>query len=1016
MTAINTDQASTAGRPARRVVVAATFTAEPLKESIDFWMRELELPAAVEFAPYDQVFQQLLDPGSMLSQNKNGVNVALIRFDDWTRPRSGSRGPRVREQTLDRNADDLIKAARAAAARSTAPLLVGFCPDAPLTEFNPIVQAVFTRIESELGAVPGLYLLRPSDYRLYAVDDYYDPRRDQLGHIPFTPAFFTALGTIVARKIHSLFYPPYKVIVLDCDNTVWKGVVGEEGVAGIALPPAYLALQRFMVDLAGKGFVLCLCSKNDEPDVLEVFDRRSDMVLKRDHLVSWRINWQPKSHNIRSLAQELNLGLDSFIFVDDNPVECAEVRGACPEVLTLRLPIEGDIEEFLDHVWAFDRLRVTALDQHRTEMYKQEADRARFQKEAPTISDFLAGLDLKVTITQPIPDQIERVAQLTQRTNQFNFTTVRRNQGEIARLPDSNLECRVVEVSDRFGDYGLVGVAIFGAKGDALEIDTLLLSCRVLGRGVEHRMLNELGEIARRRQLTRVVATLIPTRKNQPARDFLMGSAGEYGRQVEGLWRFEVPADVAAAIAYSPADALADAPKTADDPPHATTPYETAGQPRTSERFERIALLLSRPEKVLDAARAYSAGRSARPELGRRLVAPRNAGESELARIWADLLRLDMVGIRDNFFDLGGTSLLAVDLFAQIEKGLGKTLPLTAIIEAPTIEQLAPLVAGDADRDSLVLIRDGGDLPALFLVHDGDGETMLYRNLALRLNDEHAVYGLQPHALPNVPMAHTRIGEMAAHHIRKMRSIQPRGPYLVGGMCAGGVIAFEIALQLQRQAENVALVAVIDAADAAATRKNWRMAGQRLRRLSSVISQDQRARFDRRILTVLKKVLSKARNLTTYLVGQRLKEWRDDMRMRRFRSCLDRDRDLPHSLEHIPVRTVYLFAEENYMPAGLFDGNLALFRATHGEGNDEPYIERYEDPLLGWGRRAIREVVVHDVPGGHSSMLQEPNVQVLAEQLQMAIDSALADVADSAHELASSDTRKQSPQRVPTIR
>jgi thioesterase domain-containing protein len=116
------------------------------------------------------------------------------------------------------------------------------------------------------------------------------------------------------------------------------------------------------------------------------------------------------------------------------------------------------------------------------------------------------------------------------------------------------------------------------------------------------------------------------------------------------------------------------------------------------------------------------------------------------------------------------------------------------------------------------------------------------------------------------------------------------------------------------------------------------------------------------------------------------------------------------------VRTVYLFAEENYMPAGLFDGNLALFRATHGEGNDEPYIERYEDPLLGWGRRAIREVVVHDVPGGHSSMLQEPNVQVLAEQLQMAIDNALADVADSAHELASSDTRKQSSQRVPTIR
>ena len=145
---------------------------------------------------------------------------------------------------------------------------------------------------------------------------------------------------------------------------------------------------------------------------------------------------------------------------------------------------------------------------------------------------------------------------------------------------------------------------------------------------------------------------------------------------------------------------------------------------------------------------------------------------------------------------------------------------------------------------------------------------------------------------------------------------------------------------------------------------------------------------------MVKKVLSKASNLTAYVVGQRLKQWRDDIRMRRFRSCLDRERDVPHSLEHIPVRTVYLFAEANYQPADLFSGNLALFRATQGEGNDEPYKERYEDPLLGWGRRAMRDIVVHDVPGGHSSMLQEPNVQVLAEQLQIAIDNALAEVAE----------------------
>ena len=262
--------------------------------------------------------------------------------------------------------------------------------------------------------------------------------------------------------------------MLDCDNTLWKGVVGEDGTAGIAIPPAWRALQQFMVELSGRGFLLCLSSKNDEADVLDVLDHRPDMVLKRKHLVAWRINWQPKSENIRSLAHELNLGLESFIFIDDNPLECAEVRAACPEVLTLRLPIEGELTPFLEHVWAFDRFQLTAEDQERTAMYQQEVERGRFLKQALTIEDFLTGLDLKIKISEPARSQLARVAQLTQRTNQFNFTTIRRTDSEVERLAESGLECWIVEVSDRFGDYGLVGVMIAGEQDGALTIDTLL--------------------------------------------------------------------------------------------------------------------------------------------------------------------------------------------------------------------------------------------------------------------------------------------------------------------------------------------------------------------------------------------------------------------------------------------------------------------------------------------------------------------------------------------------------------
>ena len=256
---------------------------------------------------------------------------------------------------------------------------------------------------------------------------------------------------------------------------------------------------------------------------------------------------------------------------------------------------------------------------------------------------------------------------------------------------------------------------------------------------------------------------------------------------------------------------------------------------------------------------------------------------------------------------------------------------------------------------------------------------------------------------------------MAAYHVDKMRSVQPRGPYLVGGMCAGGVIAFEIALQLQSAAEKVALVALIDAADVQAPFKAWRFASQRIRGLTSALHQDRAIRFDRRLLAALTKGLGKAKNLSIYLVRHQLKILRDEIRMRLFRFCLDRGWSLPRALQQIPVRTVYLFAEQNYQPKGPFNGDLVLFRATHGEGHDEPYIERYEDPLLGWGQRASGRVRAHDIPGGHSSMLQEPHVQILADQLQLSIDEALIDEPASPHESALMDSSRHAFQPVPTI-
>jgi FkbH-like protein len=972
--------------------LAASFTAEPILDPLAFWLRELGLDAAVEFAPYNQIFQELLNPGSLLSQNREGVNVLLLRLEDWLKFSRDAEDPERARALLERNARDLIDALRDATARSSTPHLLVFCPSSPATLAEPwrrsLLESLEQQIAAELRDVAGVGVIVAADFAAYPVADAHDARRDALGHIPYTPLFFAALGTLLARRIHGLNSHPYKVIVLDCDNTIWQGVVGEEGPHGVVISPACRRLQEFVVQQAARGFLVCLCSKNEERDVLEVLECRTEMPLKREHLVSWRINWEPKSGNLRALARELNLGLDSFVFIDDNPVECAEVRANCPEVLTLQLPAADEVEPFLRHLWVFDRLKVTSEDRQRTEMYRQNVERARFQQQASNFQEFLAGLQVNVRIEEPSSEQVPRVAQLTQRTNQFNFTTIRRTEGEIQQLAQAGRECRAVEVSDRFGDYGLVGVVIFGQAAESLEVDTFLLSCRVLGRGVEHQMLNALGRIARQRGLSSVTARVIPTKKNLPARQFLEGVAGEFRREVDGAIEYRLPVEAALAAAPGAVEALDDA---AEAPAPDRPPPVAGAAPRLLALYERIATGSLGPEQVLLRLRAQEGQRRARPALGHPPSPPGTQAEEQLVALWCDLLRLEAVGIHDNYFDLGGTSLLAVDLFSRIQDRLGVRLPLTALVEAPTIAQLASLMEGGQARDSLVLIRAGGDQPAVFLVHDGDGETMLYRNLALRLDPDHPVYGLQPYSQPGCPMLHTRIEEMAAYHIEKMRSVQPHGPYLIGGMCAGGVIAFEIARQLQARGEEAAMVALIDAADVGAEPIPWQFAGQRLQSFSSVLnhSPGDRSGALRRAVAIVRKAGGKALNLSRYLARKAAGDLQANLKLRLFRFCLDRGLSPPGLAREISVRRVYLFAEKDYRPSGVFDGELTLFRAMEGEGADEPYIKRYRDPLFGWGRRATRGVRVYDVPGGHSSMLQEPNVEILAGHLQATVNESL---------------------------
>jgi FkbH-like protein len=662
----------------RAIAISATFTAEAIQPGLAFWMAELGLDYEIRFAGYAQLFQELLDPTGLFARNRSGFNVAMVRLEDWM------------PAGIEDSARRFVDAVRSAADRLASPLILAICP--PRAEMEGPLHLICEGVR-DLSAV---HCIPPGEITsLYPVAEVHDRHGEELGHLPYTPEFFVALASAVARKIHAISQPPFKVIALDCDETLWAGICGEDGPQTVVLDPPRRALQEFMAARRREGMLLALCSKNNEEDVAEVFASHPDMPLSMRDFAAQRINWQSKGANLASLAEELELGLDTFILVDDSAKECTEAQAGAPQVLALPLPSQTtDIPQFLRHVWAFDRPRVTAEDQRRAELYAQRADRARAQRSAGSLQEFLASLQLEVEI-RPIRDgQLARVAQLTQRTNQMNATCVRRSEAEIRK---SGLECHTVIVRDRFGDYGLTGVLMFRADAGDLAVDTFLLSCRALGRGVEHRMVAHLGRTALDRGLRQVRIPFLPSQRNRPAALFLQSIATEQA----GV--FTLSAADAATLVYRPAE----------NPPAESTVVEARAAAPAPKRIDyvRIATELRTPADVLQHIGAVS--RHARPN-GKPHDPPRTPLERELTELWAALLNISTVGIHDNFFELGGHSLLAVQLLSRVRQICGVDLSLEVVYSGEfTVAELAKAV------ELKEIERAGGEYSELLAELDG---------------------------------------------------------------------------------------------------------------------------------------------------------------------------------------------------------------------------------------------------------------------------------------------------------
>jgi FkbH-like protein len=311
---------------------------------------------------------------------------------------------------------------------------------------------------------------------------------------PFEADAAVAIGRGLAR-LCSLIYSTgaVKCIVLDCDNTLWGGIIGEDGIAGIQIGETYPGVcfrqfQHQLLQLKQLGFLLAINSKNQEQDVRAVFERHPGMALRYDDFAAARINWDNKASNMLSLAEELNIGVDSFLFIDDNPFEVDLIRRELPAVRCLTMPADAwKIPMLLPDCGLADTLRVTSEDANRSRLYSDERQRSDLQKRCGTYDDYLASLGMTLTFECfDAEKHLSRAAQLTQKTNQFNLTTRRYTEADLRQAWENGAAIFMASLRDRFGDYGRILLAIVKrqARGIA-ELDTFLMSCRVIGRGVE---------------------------------------------------------------------------------------------------------------------------------------------------------------------------------------------------------------------------------------------------------------------------------------------------------------------------------------------------------------------------------------------------------------------------------------------------------------------------------------------------------------------------------------------------
>lgn len=526
-----------------RVALLSSFSMEFIQDALIAYGFSNGLRIEVYQAGFGMVSQEILDPNSGLYAFAPDVTVLAIEGEDWlpevyTDFMDADQSSTSLDQVVDNFRQRMGGLMRSFRAASTRPLLVHNLAQ-PRFRRAGIADVGLARGQQDLAIELNRALVKASadivdvhvvDYAAlvnqFGAQHWYDARMRLYAKAPIAMSMLGNLAQEYLKYFRALKGLSKKCLVVDLDNTLWGGVLGEDGIDGIQLGATYpgsafVEFQRAILDLYRRGVILAVASKNNPADVDLVFATHRFMMIRKEHFAELQIHWNPKSDSIQRIATRLNIGLEHMVFVDDNPAECEQVRREFPMVTVIELPRCPELYvETLCSQGLFDTLGQSDEDRRRGQLYQQRAMAETARSASTNLEDYYRDLGMQLTLTSVDARSRARSAQLTQKTNQFNVTTIRYSEAELdARLVDPDDMLVAVGVRDRFGDNGIVGLMMARAQADRLAIDTFLLSCRVIGRTVETAMLAYLCEAAQQRGLGKLCGRVVPTEKNLPVRD-----------------------------------------------------------------------------------------------------------------------------------------------------------------------------------------------------------------------------------------------------------------------------------------------------------------------------------------------------------------------------------------------------------------------------------------------------------------------------------------------------------------